>query len=262
MRFGVCDSIRSEKEILLKSMKKLFFVLASLILLSSSAMAAGEKDVKVRFGLEAGFNMTKWNGNLMPDYGVSPDLIKATADLKDASVRPGFHAGAMADIVIQTHWSIQPELLFQLEGSQVESPFYEFDEDGSIMAEGTITENFTAAYIRIPILVYYNITNVGPGQLSPGLGIFLAGGVGGHGSVTERKTFGVDGILDEFDWGLNVKVAYELQKVASGLYMSAGFSQGFTTSKSTGLSVSVGYKFQYWKGIKKAYNTGILEYNP
>lgn len=241
-------------------MKKIFFALATLFLLSSNVMA--EKDVKLRFGLEAGFNMTKWNGSVMPDYGVSPELIKSTANIDDASVKPGFHAGAMADIVIETHWSIQPELLFQVEGSKLTLPFVEKDDEGEVLAEGTITENYSAYYIRIPVLIYYNITNVGPGQLSPGVGIFLAGGVGGKGSETGNKTFGPDGILDEFDWGVNVKLAYELQKVASGLYMSAGFSQGFTTSMSTGLSVSVGYKFQYWKGLKRAYNTGILEYNP
>lgn len=241
-------------------MKKIVFALAALFLLSVNAMAA-EKDVKLRLGLEAGFNMTKWNGDLMPNYGLAPELVSATANLDDASVRPGFHVGAMADIVIATHWSIQPEVLFQLEGSSVTTPEIKV-EDGVEITGENITENYTAGYIRIPVIIYYNITNVGPGQLSPGLGVFFAGGVGGKGSESGRKTFGVDGILDEFDWGLNVKVAYELQQVASGLYMSAGFSQGLTTSKSTGLSVSVGYKFQYWKGLKRAYNTGILEYNP
>jgi hypothetical protein len=104
--------------------------------------------------------------------------------------------------------------------------------------------------------------NVGPGQLSPGLGLFFAGGVCGKSDKTERNTFGVGGILDEFDWGPTVKVGYEFQEVANGLYLNLGFSQGLTTSKTTGLNLSVGYKFQYWKGIKRAYNTGILEYNP
>lgn len=246
-------------------MKKIFIALATLLFLSSNVFA--EKDVKVRFGLEGGFNMTKWNGDLMPDYNVSPNLIAKTADIDDASVRPGFHAGALMDIVIEKHWSIQPEILFQLEGSEVTSPIIgaKYNEEGEVIGDevtGEITEKYTAGYIRIPVLLYYNIMNVGPGQLSPGLGFFFAGGVCGQSDITRRSTFGVDGILDEFDWGANVKVAYEFQSKISGLYLSAGFSQGFTTSKSTGLSVSVGYKFPYWKGIKRAYNTGILEYNP
>lgn len=241
-------------------MKKIFIALAALFLLSSGAVA--EKDVKVRFGLEGGFNLTKWNGDLMPDYKVSPELIKATANIDDASVKPGFHAGALMDIIIQNKWSIQPEFLFQLEGSELTLPFTATDDEGNVVAEGEVTEKYTAGYIRIPVVIYYNIANVGPGQLSPGLGLFFAGGVCGKGSETDRETFGVDGILDEFDWGLNVKFGYEFQQFASGLYLNAGFSQGLSTSKSTGMNFSVGYKFQYWKGIKRAYNTGILEYNP
>ena len=247
-------------------MKKIVFALATLLLFTSNIFA--EKDVKVRFGLEGGFNMTKWNGDLMPNYGVSPDLISATANIDDASVRPGFHAGALMDIVIEKHWSIQPEVLFQMEGSEITTPIITpvVNEEGEMVGQeigdGTITEKYTAGYIRIPVVLYYNIMKVGPGQLSPGLGLFFAGGVCGKGSETDRNTFGVDGILDEFDWGPTVKVGYEFQDVANGLYLNLGFSQGMTTSKSTGLSLSVGYKFQYWKGLKRAYNTGILEYNP
>lgn len=246
-------------------MKKIIIALATLLMLTSNVFA--EKDVKVRFGLEGGFNMTKWNGDLMPSYGVSPEMIAATANIEDASIRPGFHAGALMDIIIEKHWSIQPEVLFQLEGSTVKAPLIvdAYDEEGNVIGEAvgdTIEEKYTAGYIRVPVVLYYNIMNVGPGQLSPGLGIFFAGGVCGKSDKTERNTFGVGGILDEFDWGPTVKVGYEFQEVANGLYLNLGFSQGLTTSKTTGLNLSVGYKFQYWKGIKRAYNTGILEYNP
>ena len=155
-----------------------------------------------------------------------------------------------------------------MEGSEITTPIITpvVNEEGEMVGQeigdGTITEKYTAGYIRIPVVLYYNIMKVGPGQLSPGLGLFFAGGVCGKGSETDRNTFGVDGILDEFDWGPTVKVGYEFQDVANGLYLNLGFSQGMTTSKSTGLSLSVGYKFQYWKGLKRAYNTGILEYNP
>jgi hypothetical protein len=246
-------------------MKKIIIALATLLMLTSNVFA--EKDVKVRFGLEGGFNMTKWNGDLMPSYGVSPEMIAATANIEDASIRPGFHAGALMDIIIEKHWSIQPEVLFQLEGSTVKAPLIvdAYDEEGNVIGEAvgdTIEEKYTAGYIRVPVVLYYNIMNVGPGQLSPGLGLFFAGGVCGKSDKTERNTFGVGGILDEFDWGPTVKVGYEFQEVANGLYLNLGFSQGLTTSKTTGLNLSVGYKFQYWKGIKRAYNTGILEYNP
>ena len=225
-------------------MRKIIFAVIAMMV-GLTAMA--QKDVKVRFGVEGGFNMTKWNGALVPNYTKEMDEI--VSDFSNSGMKPGFHVGGLADLVIQDKWSIQPELLFTMEGSKI------------AINDSIGEKKVSALYIRIPILVYYNIMNVGPGQLSPGLGFFFAGGVGG--SVEDGgDTFGDDGILDEFDWGLNVKVAYEMQKMVSGLFASVGFSQGFSTSKSTGISVSVGYKFQYAKFLKRAYNTGLLEYNP
>ncbi len=253
-------------------MKKILFAVVAILF--GSLTVSAQKDVKVRFGLEAGFNMTKWNGELVPNYTFPTESLLSGFD--DSGIKPGFHAGALADLIIQERWSIQPEVLFSLEGSKIKFP------GTDKMAK------VSAMYIKIPVLVYYNIKNVGPGQLSPGLGLFLAGGVGGkyeietspvtaaengdmfavldwavNGGTETYKTFDdEEGILDQFDWGLNVKVFYEMQKVVSGLFFSAGFSQGLSTSKSTGISVSVGYKFPYVKFLKKAYNTGLLEYNP
>ena len=226
-------------------MKKIFISL--LVMLLGTLTVSAQKDVKVRFGLEGGFNMTQWNGEMVPNYTLPTESI--ITEFSDAGFKPGFHAGGLMDLVIQDHWSIQPEVLFAMEGSKVK------------MADTADYKKVSALYVRIPILLYYNFTNVGPGQLSPGIGLFFAGGVGGT-VEGGGNTFGTDGILDEFDWGANVKIAYELQKVASGLFFSVGFSQGFSTSKSTGISASVGYKFKYAKFLKRAYNTGVLEYNP
>ncbi len=227
-------------------MKKVLFTLM-VMTLGIWSLSAQTKDVKVRFGVEGGFNMTKWNGEVLPVVDIN-GVGEMARNLDDASIQCGFHAGVLADLVIQTHWSIQPEILFTMEGSTLNT---------TVPEDSTNTdEKVKAFYIRIPILVYYNITNVGPGTLSPGIGLFFAGGVGGNAFKGDNP------YLDEFDWGLNVKVNYEMTKHVSGLFGSVGFSQGFSTSKSTGLSVSVGYKFQYAKFLKRAYNTGILEYNP
>lgn len=223
-------------------MKKFVFILAAMLLCSFTLSAQSE--VKLRFGVLGGFNMTKWNGGLLPDYSLPKEEFDAIdfSDLEDAGLTPGFHIGALADMVINDKWSIQPELLFSFEGSKVGS------------------DKYRALFIKIPVIVYYNILNVGPGQLSPGVGPYFAGAVGG--SSDAGKTFGEDGVLDEFDWGLQVKANYEFQKFATGLYAGLYFAQGFTTSKTTGFGLSVGYKFKYWKYLKRVYNTGVLEYNP
>lgn len=233
-------------------MKKIVFMLAAMVLCAFSLSA--QKEVKLRFGVLGGFNMTKWNGDgFLPDYnsetkeGITPTTF---SKFEDAGFTPGFHVGALADMVINDKWSIQPELLFTFEGSKVAKVTESFEVKES---------KYTALFIKIPLIVYYNILNVGPGQLSPGVGPYFAGAIGGSGD--EGDTFGPNG-FDEFDWGLNVKVNYEFQKFASGLFAGAYFAQGFTTSKTTGFGISVGYKFQYWKYLKKVYNTGVLEYNP
>lgn len=268
-------------------MKKIYFTIAVMVM-SIFMVSAKERDVMVRFGVEGGFNITKWNGTVLPELSVEGGG-EQTRTLDKASLQCGFSAGVLADLIIQTHWSIQPEILFAMEGSKLtvttqynenhERTEYEEDEWGNLVPKvdpepevvdpenpesqevkkpksETVEENVKAYYIRIPIIVYYNITNVGPGQLSPGVGFFFAGGIGGNAFKDDKK------LLDEFDWGLNVKVAYEIQKGPSGLFVNVGFSQGFTESKSTGMNVSVGYKFKYAKFLKRKYNTGILEYNP
>jgi hypothetical protein len=232
------------------TMRRLAFAIVALMSFICTMSVSAQKDVKVRFGVEGGFNMTKWNGEVLPHYDLA-GIGEIPRILDDASIQCGFHAGVLADLVIQDHWSIQPEILFTMEGSNLSTSL-----EGDSLGLSSESQKVKAFYIRIPILVYYNFTNIGPGQLSPGLGFFFAGGVAGEAFEGDSP------LLDEFDWGLNVKVAYELQKYAPGLFLSAGFSQGFSTSKSTGMNVTVGYKFQYAKFLKRAYNTGILEYNP
>ena len=50
-------------------MKKIVFMLAAMMLCAFSLSA--QKEVKLRFGVLGGFNMTKWNGELLPDYSES-----------------------------------------------------------------------------------------------------------------------------------------------------------------------------------------------
>lgn len=212
-------------------MKKILFAL-SLLLVTSMTTVKAQEDVKVRFGLTAGFNMTKWNGDYSSELGTS--------------FMPGFNLGGVAEMQLFAKWSVQPELLFSYEGTNT-------DDFGSA----------SAMYIKLPVLVYYNFLNVGPGQLSPGVGPYFAGGVGG--SFDGGSTLGYDGIAEKFDWGMQIRVAYELQTLGvtalNGMYAYVGYEQGFTKTYNMGLKVGVGYKFQYSKWLKSAYNKGIFKVN-
>ncbi len=210
-------------------MKKIFFTL-SIMLLSFTWTMQAQQEVKVRFGGEAGFNMSKWGGNYVDDL--------------ETTFKPGFHIGGVAEMMFNQRWSIQPEVVFFYEGT-----------NSDILDKG-----ISAMYIKFPLLVYYNFLNVGPGRLSPGVGPYCAAGIAG-------KIDGDYNTFDEigrFDWGVSVKLAYELQhlKKGNGIFASLGFSQGFIDkTRSTELMLSVGYKFPYSKWLSSTYHKKDIQEN-
>ncbi len=225
-------------------MKKAFFIIS---LLLTCLVASAQEDVKVRFGVSAGFNMTKWGGDFDSKFSTG--------------FKPGFHAGGLAELQIGDYWSVQPELQIAAEGTNTD-----------------LIDKIGAVYIKVPVTVFYSIRNVGPGRLSPGLGIYVSGGVGGKtqdvGTFADDsyframnalapEEFSEDLIPDQFDYGVAFKISYEVQhEKVSGLCGTLGVSYGLTECKSLGLLFSVGYKFPYSKWLRSTYNTGIFEYNP
>jgi hypothetical protein len=206
----------------IKELMKKIFITFILSILCLNGLYAQESAL-VRFGAKAGFNMTKWGGDF---------------NKKDkTSFLPGFHAGGVAEMMLSPKWSIQPELLFSFEGTNTE-----------------LLDDIRAMYIKIPVLFYYNF-RTGPGRLSPGIGPYFSAGIGGK-AGNDINTFGSKGLTSHFDWGLQVKVSYDLYYMNSnleGLFGALGFSQGFGDSHSIGLSLSVGYKFGYSKWLNRPF---------
>ena len=203
-------------------MKKIFFTF-SLLLLSFWTIQAQHDGVKVRFGGMAGFNMSKWGGDFS-------DYYKTT-------FKPGFHAGGVAEIMLNKKLSVQPELLFSYEGTSADS----------------LNNGISAMYVKLPILLYYNF-QIGSGRLSPGVGCYFGGGIAGK-IDGEEDTFEY---LEKFDWGVEAKIAYELLgKKGNGFFFSAGVSQGFTKTHSMALLVSIGYKFPYSKWLSSTYYRNV-----
>ncbi len=214
------------------------------MLLSFIWTVQAQQDVTVRFGGVAGFNMSKWGGDF-------------TDDLK-TTFKPGFHIGGVAELIINPEWSIQPELLFSLQGTNSDV----FDKGVGAM------------YIKIPLVVYrsFSIAN-GAGRLSPGIGFYCAEGIAGKfdGNKTNGYGFNVNAINEEepgmylgdqstfdqtgrFDWGLEIKVNYELRKgKVNGMFAGIGFSQGFSEARPMLLGLSVGYKFKESNWISSTY---------
>ncbi len=74
-------------------MKKVFFALAAVLMLSLTSQA------QVKFGAKAGMNLSRF-----------------TEDFE--TMKPGFHAGVYAQINIAPMFSIQPEVLYSMQGNR------------------------------------------------------------------------------------------------------------------------------------------------
>jgi len=200
-------------------MKKIFFAF-SFMLLSFLWTVQAQKEVTVRFGGLVGFNMSQWGGDF--------------ADYYETTFRPGFHIGGLAEMMLNQQWSIQPELLFSYEGTNSD----------------VLDKGISAMYVKLPVLVYYNFLLGSSGRLSPGAGVYCAGGLAGK-IDGDQNTF--DG-MEKFDWGVEARLAYEvLNQKGNGIFAALGFSQGFSETHSMMLKVSVGYKFPYSKWLNTTY---------
>lgn len=262
-------------------MKKIGLFLS---LLFCTMAAFAQNDVKVRFGGQVGFNMSKWAG----DY----------EDLYGTKFRMGGNAGVLAEIQVNQRWSIQPEFLISMEGTKTDGgslTFFKNEVSGLGQMEVGLPDDVSAWFFKVPIWVTYSF-NVGPGRLSPGVGIYAAWAFTGKAGDNDITTFSDNSYyrtvynelqdrfkdapqdFDEedlhnmemwdksiprrFDYGLGVKATYELEKGAPGLFGTLAVTEGLTGAFNLNLGFSVGYKFKYNKWLRTRYNTGILEYNP
>ncbi len=242
-------------------------ILISIVMLISALNIFAEPDVKVRMGLQAGYNMSKWNGDFNDAYGTA--------------FKHGMNAGVVAEIQLNSKWSIQPGLLICSEGSKLDSLIYtqKFVLEGEKLELTTVSQDVKVGAIglKLPVDIMYSIYNVGPGRLTPSLGLYVTGYVAGKtldvGTFDKESIFRKnwesnieqtkDWIPDEFDYGLSFKIMYEMMREpVNGLYWQAGISRGFTSCQNMVIMATIGYKFQYIKALRSRYNTGILEYNP
>jgi hypothetical protein len=249
-------------------------------LLFCAFSAFSQNDVKVRFGVEGGFNMSKWAGDYSDIYGTS--------------FKPGFNGGGLAEIQINPLWSVQSEFVISMEGTKTDGGSITLCKGKKNEQTYQIPSEVDAWYFKVPIYVLYNF-KVGPGRLSPGVGLYLAWAFAG--SSKSASTFADDSYFrqvnetikndykdnsqyytDEdkhlmdlwdkciprrFDYGIGIKGIYELEnKSLNGLFGSLGVTEGLTGCYNLNLMFSVGYKFKYNKWLRTTYNTGILEYNP
>lgn len=185
-------------------MKKL---LLSALCVTAFGITAQAQDLEIQFGAKAGLNIADMGGD---------------ADTEGS--RTGLHIGGLAEIKISETFSIQPELLYSMQGAEV--------------AEDVDLE---LSYLNVPIIAKYYVMEGLSIEAGPQVGFLLSADQDGNDAKDNLKSI---------DFALNGGVAYDLPM---GVFFQVRYSAGISDindidgvddkANNNVLSLSVGYKF-------------------
>lgn len=183
-------------------MKKLFLFAAIFAFAVTTSNAQG-----VSFGAKAGLNLAGVNGD----------------DTDGLDGRTAFHVGGVASIGISELFSVQPELIFSMQGAEADDVTLQLD------------------YINLPIFADFQIAE----------GLSLQGGPQFGFNVNAKQEFeGNTATIDEvetLDLGVGAGAQYRLPDL--GLFFQARYVIGFSDfisdvdAKNSVASISVGWFF-------------------
>jgi opacity protein-like surface antigen len=129
-------------------MKSKLFLGLTFLLIGSVVSAQG-----IKFGLRAGANLTKVDGQSFQD-----------------EFKFGYHLGGAAEIMFNKKWGIQPEVIFNQSNTQTG---YGFDTLYESINPGTI-KDVKLNYLSMPILLTYRPSGIISFQAGPQFGILMS----------------------------------------------------------------------------------------
>ncbi|WP_196893215.1 porin family protein [Aureivirga marina] len=203
-------------------MKKLITSIACATALFFSANSNAQE---VEFGAKAGINFSN-----------------ASGDIKNNSAKLGFYVGGLADIKISDKFSIQPELVYSLEGYNLET----LTVDGASIT--TEDKPLNLSYLNVAGMAKYYITDGLNVEAGPQIGFLLGASFDGESEISGVEI--KDG-YKSINFGLNFGAGYELE---SGLGFNARYALGLSSiaedvdgesfsEKTATFSIGVFYKF-------------------
>lgn len=218
---------------------KIFYRLGTIVLMAVLAINVSAQGLP-RFGVEAGVNLSNSSWDVDP---------------LDKKARVGFQVGITLDYAFTDEWSLQSGLAFTTKGAKVEG---EYIEGGDVMVNGKVTVN--QSYLQLPVYAAYKIEVVPGTKIVFNAGPYLAYGVGGKtkfdGSISipgeaasgigEADTFGDDGFLNRFDFGLGAGVGAEFGNIVATIRYELGLvnvGKDDLDYKNRNASLTLGYRF-------------------
>jgi len=198
-------------------------LLISIITLLSTSLTA-----QVYYGFKVGANLANFYG-----------------DIENNSIKASFHIGAVAEISVSDLFSVQPELLFSMQGSQ--------GENNSLLTSHTSVpidgKDFSSTktnfyYLNLPVMVKYFVTDMISIDAGPQVGYLLyAKESNGTDELTDIKD-----LTKSIDYGLNLGGSYEMD---NGMNINLRYYYGLANVLDSNdakmnnalIQISLGYKF-------------------
>lgn len=185
---------------------------------------------KAEFGLKGGLNIANqiYSGNGAP----SPSAVTA------------FHVGGFVDIEISDKFSIQPELLYSMQGAS-------FDLKVALNGANYDTKNtFKLSYINIPVMFKYYAAEKFSLEAGPQIGFLVSSDMKTE-FMGQSVTQDVKSLYNSVDFGFNIGAGYDFtENISAGVRYNLGLanvakteSGSNETVKNNVFSVSLGYKF-------------------
>lgn len=175
-------------------MKKIILsalAVCTFILTNAQDLPKTIKGLDVTFGAKAGLNLSTLVG-----------------DTQNASMKPGFHIGGMAELELTEKLSVQPELLYSLQGTRYD--------------DGTSDYNYNLSYITLPVIGKYYVAEGLSLEAGPQVGVLISAKSKGNGeSINHKKN------TSSIDFGANIGAGY---KMDSGLNFALRYSLGLVNT--------------------------------
>ena len=211
-------------------MKKSPIVIFLIFLVTSTAIFGQDKNANL--GIKGGVNYGKFTPN------------QSSIDYK---YQTGFYIGGFYKIQMKGKWQFQPELLFALQGSKVNTKDNVVtDFDGKPMP---YTDTFEFEYemyeltISIPLLVKLYVSNKFYIESGPQLGFIIDREITSSQFLldgTDSSFVKQDG--DNFDFGVSLGTGYDISKhISINLRAFNGLIKKYNDSKSFVLNIGMEY---------------------
>ena len=185
-------------------------------------------------------------------FKVGANISDIYGDNSLSGMKASMHVGAVAEIQVSDLFSIQPELLYSMQGSQKKYSREEILATDPDLIASDYKENNNILknnnhYITLPIMVKYFITDFISIDAGPQISyLVFAKTSNGWQEWTDTKAH-----YNAFDYGINLGASYEMD---NGMNMNIRYSYGLANiyksidnislkGNNATIQVSLGYKF-------------------